>query len=39
MSAIFDDDEDVLAGLKKGEHPVVVNPRELRIGISTALLE
>ena len=31
MSAILDDDEDVLAGLEKGERTVVVNPRELAL--------
>ena len=31
MSAILDDDEDVLAGLEKGERKVVINPRELAL--------
>ena len=31
MSALLDDDEDVLAGLEKGERTVVVNPRELAL--------
>ena len=31
MSAILSDDEDVLAGLEKGERTVVVNPRELAL--------